>query len=276
MDDDEVTGPPPPAPRRATRTGVVAAAIATVTILVLGGAVAVANAGDHGTPAAATQAASGAGGTTATTVHDHAAGSPPAGGAQRGRPAAGGAGGHEHAHPPLTPYDQRVAAASPDEQAAAADLRSAVADTLAAYADVDAAVAAGYRPPRDPTRRIAHYLNVANATDGKVLDPAAPEGLVYYTGGDGPPVLLGAFFVAPRGQAVPDDTGGIVVWHSHDPACTGFFATPEAPCTDQRRMLHVWTAERVDLVSPRTGQTVTVDITDPFGAPFTASIARAA
>jgi hypothetical protein len=64
------------------------------------------------------------------------------------------------------------------------------------------------------------------------------------------------------------------VWHSHDPACTGFFATPDAPCTDSRRMLHVWTADHVDIAAPRLGRTVGVAIVDPFGAPFTASIAR--
>ena len=39
-------------------------------------------------------------------------------------------------------------------------------------------------------------------------------------------------------------------------------------------MLHVWTADRVDLVRPRTGRTIDVRISDPFGAPFIASVSR--
>jgi hypothetical protein len=39
-------------------------------------------------------------------------------------------------------------------------------------------------------------------------------------------------------------------------------------------MLHVWTAESADLVR-RDGDTVTVDVVDPFGAPFLASVERA-
>jgi hypothetical protein len=266
---DETTPLPPPR-RRLGRRGLVAAAVA-VTVVAVGGAVAFAAGGDDDPPATTAAPAHDAG-------HDHdrlhtdapadAAAGPDAPGDRR-RTA-----GHHHDHPALTPYAERYAAATPDQQAAADELQAAVAAAVAPYADEAAAVAAGYQVVHGTEGRIAHYLNLDAARDGRVLDPSRPEGLVYYEGGEGEPLLLGAFFVAPKAAAVPDDAGGIVVWHSHDPACTGFFATPEAPCTDSRRMLHVWTADHVEITAPRLGRTVGVDIVDPFGAPFTASIAR--
>jgi hypothetical protein len=239
-----------------------------VTVVAVGGAVAFASGGDD--PPAPTAAPA------HDADHDHVGTTDAPGEAMAGADAPGGRhrGHHGHEHPPLTPYADRYAAATADQQTAADQLRAAVTATVAPYADVDDAIAAGYEVVPGTEGHIAHYLNRDAAQDGRVLDPTAPEGLVYYEGGDGAPVLLGAFFLAPKGAAVPDDAGGIVVWHSHDPACAGFFATPEAPCTGSRRMLHVWTADHVDITAPRLGRTVGVDIVDPFGAPFTASIAR--
>jgi hypothetical protein len=269
MDETAPLPPLPPPKRRLGRRGLVAAAVA-VSVVAVGGAVAFAAGGDDDPPARAAAPAHDAdhdGDHAATgAIGDAPAAPDAAGGHQRGR--------HAHDHPPLTPYADRYTAATPDQQAAADALRESVTVTVAPYADVDAAVAAGYTVVPGTEGRIAHYLNRDAAQDGRVLDPARPEGLVYYEGGDGDPVLLGAFFVAAGGAAVPEDTGGIVVWHSHDPACTGFFATAEAPCTDSRRMLHVWTADHVGIAARRLGRTVGVDIVDPFGAPFRASIER--
>jgi hypothetical protein len=181
---------------------------------------------------------------------------------------------HEHDHPQLPPYEQRYASASPEEQAAADALLADVRTTLAAYEDVDAAVAAGYQAPRHPRGPIAHYVNPSVADEGHLLDPSHPNGLVYYTGGNDGPVLLGAFFVTPPGTAAPTPAGDLVVWHSHNPGCPGVFATADAPCTDVRRMLHVWTAEQVSVASRRTGQPIEVQVTDPFGVPFGASVTR--
>ena len=244
--------------RRLGRLGIATIA-AVVGVLTVTAAVAMATSGGDAPPT--TAAAGGTPGTTATPAHDH--------------DGAGKAGRHAgHQHPALTPYDQRYDAASASEQKAADDLQAAVAKTIAKYPDPAAAKAAGFLPPRRPGAKIAHYRHPAAIRDGKVLDPDAPEGLVYYTGGP-KPVLLGAFFVAPAGARVPDDAGGIVVWHSHDPACTGFFATAEAPCTGQRRMLHVWTFDRLTLTRP-DGQKVTIERTDPFGTPLRASVRKAA
>jgi hypothetical protein len=187
-----------------------------------------------------------------------------------------GARHHARDHTDRAPYDERYAAATPGEQEAADTLLADVEAALAAYADPEAAEAAGYAPRRPDRARggVVHYLNRDLARDGTVLDPARPDGLVYHTGGERP-VLLGAFFVAPRGTTAPSPAPDLVTWHTHDPACPAFFVTDAEPCTGSRRMLHVWTAGDVALTSPRTGRTVEVRVADPFGAPFTASIARA-
>lgn len=226
----------------------------------------------------ATQAIAARGDTT-TTAHDHSGAGADAGGTARegdGEQAGGARGDHgggaHHAHPRREPYPERYAAASPDEQAAADDLVAETRAALAAYPDPAAAEAAGYRPPRRAGGRTLHYLNPTLAADGDVLDPAHPEGLVFVEGPDGPE-LVGAFFTARPGVEVPGDAGDLVTWHSHDPDCPAFFAGADEPCTDTRRMLHVWTAETVDLVS-RQGDEFAVEVVDPFGAPFLHSVTR--
>jgi hypothetical protein len=223
---------------------IVAAAVAVAALV--GGAVAYANA-DEG--------ADGAPGDTAGAAHEDHEGHE-GHGDHEGRPVDGR--GHRREHPRLAPYDERYAAASADEQAAADELRDEVAATLAKYDDVDAAVADGYRAPRNPRSPRHHYLNRELVRDGEVLDPGHPEGLVYHEVDGREPVLLGAFFVAPPDVEAPRPAGDLVVWHSHDPACAAFFTTADEPCTASRRMLHVWTIDAA---------------TDPFGTPIGAAFA---
>jgi hypothetical protein len=149
-----------------------------------------------------------------------------------------------------------------------------VRETLAALGEPDTAIAAGFRPPASPRGATVHYRNPAHIRDGRVLDPSRPEGLVYFTRDGVQPVLLGAFFVATPGIDAPTPAGDLAVWHSHDPSCGAFFATAQAPCTDTRRMLHVWSIDRSPLTR-RDGTVVDVRVTDPFGAPFGASVERA-
>jgi hypothetical protein len=209
----------------------------------------------------------------APAVHDHSA----AAGEGEGDEATGegeGGGHGKHEHPELAPYGERFDDASGDEQEAADELLADVTTTLEAYADVDDAVAAGYRAPRDPKGRRWHYLNPELVRDDNQLDPDEPEGLVYYTVEGHDPVLIGAFFVTPKGAEAPTPAGDLVVWHSHDPACAGFFATADEPCTTTRRMLHVWTADTITMVGRRQEREVEVRVVDPFGAPLEASVER--
>jgi hypothetical protein len=251
--------------RRAAVAAVVVAAVAAVTA----GAVMAAQGGD--VPASAADVA-GAGSPVTGAGHAQEGSSPD-------EDAVGPAGGHQgtrarHRHDPLPPYEQRYADATEDERRAADELLASVRSALAPDADVDAAVAAGYQAPRRTRGPTLHYVDRSVAQEGRVLDPSRPNGLVYGTDPAGEPVLLGAFFVAPPGTPAPSPAGDLVVWHSHAPSCPGFFATADEPCTDAHRMLHVWTVDQVELVG-RRDQPVEVEVVDPFGAPFRASVAGA-
>ena len=249
------------------KAGAAATGAVVVSFAIVGGAWAMSGGHDHEHAAAAAVVAPDDDG----DGHEHAAAEGDEGqtaaddGAAVARPS--------HDHPALAPYAERYADASDDERAAADALLATTRSSLVPYADVDDAVAGGYLPPASPMGPMHHYRNPGFVRDGAALDPQRPEGLVYYSVEGREPVLVGAFFVAPRETPAPAPAGELVVWHSHNPSCAAFFATDDEPCTDTLRMLHVWTVDGVDLVRPRTGQTVGVTISDPFGAPFHASIA---
>jgi len=135
-----------------------------------------------------------------------------------------------------------VASASPEQQAAAADLLSRSESATAAYSDIAAAKAAGFdldagiahaeqMQPRlaaliqavdagqKPTRMpMVHVANKANLHDGKVLDPSAPEVLMYEYQGHNAWKVVGVMFTANEvyPQAPPDPGGPIMRWHYHD------------------------------------------------------------
>lgn len=248
-------------PRRRLPFGLVAAVVA-ISAAIGGGAVALGmSTGSGGETRSA--------GPPTPTAHAHPDPTPSTSGS-----ASGTASPAHHQHPELAPYEERRADATEDERSSAAALLREVRDTLVAYTDVNAAIAAGYRAPAAPRGPMVHYFARDAGSDGKVLDPGRPEGLVYYTQPAAAPVLLGAFFVAQPGVAAPTPAGELVVWHSHNPSCAGFFATADAPCVDTRRMLHVWTVDEATIVPRRIGQPVAVDVTDHFGAPFGASVRR--
>lgn len=180
-------------------------------------------------------------------------------------------------HDRLAPYPERHADATSEEQAAAGQLLRDVRTHLVAYADVDAATADGYRKPRGKRGPITHYLNRELAQGGgDVLDPAHPTGLIYLTIANREPVLLGAFFVAQPGTPAPMPAGDLVVWHSHSLDCPEFFATPDNPCLDARRMLHVWTFDQLTVPGGRRGNGPerTVSLVDPFGVPLRTAVEK--
>jgi hypothetical protein len=103
------------------------------------------------------------------------------------------------------------------EQKAAAD--KLAADTRAAtakYADVRAALAAGYRMSLQKSGASVHMERKANQKDGKILDPNAPEQLVYAIE-DGKATLLGVVYQMPTaGVPGPAIGGPLTSWHSHN------------------------------------------------------------
>jgi hypothetical protein len=136
-----------------------------------------------------------------------------------------------------------VAAASPEQRAAATDLLVRTEAASAPYADPAKAAAAGFdlqagivraekkRPGlADALQRIdaghpapggrmpmVHVPDKANRADGKVLDPAAPETLMYGYRGHGQWTLVGVMYTANEAypQAPPDPGGPITRWHYH-------------------------------------------------------------
>lgn len=153
--------------------------------------------------------------------------------------------GHGADFPPLA---SRLAAATPVERSAAADLLARTRATLQAYESESAARAAGFEPNPNGGRLI-HYRNFANRRDDRQLDPEHPEGLVYVRTVTGTLQLLGAVFTVRAGEPAPTPGGAIFRWHTHDSSCPNFLVAPGA-CQDTFRMLHVWTTDAVKVVDP--------------------------
>jgi hypothetical protein len=143
---------------------------------------------------------------------------------------------------------------TPQQQAAAARLADETEAAVARYQDVNLAIADGYRPVQFGKAATAHWANPKYAKDGRVLDPARPEDLVYANTAHGP-VLIGAMFTTQRpGGWGPDFGGPLTAWHQHDNICfgpgpAGFagFLSPFDSCPAATlglrtpAMLHLWT-----------------------------------
>ncbi|MDQ6909238.1 MAG: hypothetical protein M3Z84_00390 [Actinomycetota bacterium] len=141
------------------------------------------------------------------------------------------------------PAQPDVASASPQQQAAATDLLLRTEAATAQYNDLAKAKAAGFdlqaslakKAKKRPGLAAAieradmgkqmpggkmpmlHVANDANRKDGKVLDPGAPETLMYQYRGAGKWTLVGVMFSANESypQAPPDPGGPITRWHYH-------------------------------------------------------------
>ncbi|MGQ0550715.1 MAG: hypothetical protein ACT4PY_13715 [Armatimonadota bacterium] len=151
--------------------------------------------------------------------------------------------------------------ATAEQRTAAAKLLDDVKKGTVRFADVQVAVADGYRQTTPFRFRgqwgPAHFNNFAYNRDGRHLDPARPEALVYIRLEDARIVLLGAMFVAPKGQG-PRPAGPLTEWHVHDNLCltgTGSVALATGPgqCPpgsffvgEAVEMMHVWFFDHPD------------------------------
>jgi hypothetical protein len=231
-------------PRSAPARFGVAGAILAVALVAGGTGVWAAGAGGHRDhdPAAAAPAHD-------PTSHVH-------GGATA--PTAGGAGGQdmaEHTHGPNLP---EVAAASDQERARAEALWKASVAGAERWRDPQAAAAAGFRfratdGEAAPGRRVRflHVPNPAWRADGRVLDPARPETLVYWNGPGDRLTLVGVMYTAARGAPGPTVGGPITRWHDHescrDPDTGAKLGRPvDGSCPQGQvyrrsgEMMHVW------------------------------------
>jgi hypothetical protein len=149
-----------------------------------------------------------------------------------------------------------VAAAAAEERHRAEALwRDSIANAQR-WRDPQAATAAGFRfkddrRAADRPVRLLHVPNPAWRADGRVLDPARPETLIYWHGPDDRLVLVGVMYTAARGQPGPTVGGPITRWHDHescrDPDSRAKLGRPvDGTCPDGQvlrrsgEMMHVW------------------------------------
>jgi hypothetical protein len=122
------------------------------------------------------------------------------------------AGSSAHAIGPCHPTLAQSRAAS----RLAADTRRG----LARFVHLRDARAAGYAPHRPGPEAIKHYFNPAYVTDGRVLDPARPEGLLYAFTARGPVVVAAVYLMNPAGEPDRAVDGCLTPWHVHDNLCS--------------------------------------------------------
>ena len=124
---------------------------------------------------------------------------------------------------PSGPIDlSRVDGVSAEQEARALALVEGSLVELPKYADVDAAKAAGYISIGDAGTGSEHYIRYDLVQDDVLLDPGAPESLVYTVDGD-QRILAGAMYIASaRGLDDPeivDWAGPLMQWHNHGDLC---------------------------------------------------------
>ncbi len=177
----------------------------------------------------------------------------------------GGAGGHADASTPAvvppTPFDPArpidlggVEGVSPAQQARAENLLAVTVARLGQWADPAHAEANGFHSIGDGATGVEHLLSPANMADDVMLDPDAPESLVFDTS-TGTRRLVAAMYMMPPGATlddVPDIGGPLTQWHIHDDLCfdaggrvaglTASGADCAAPLVKgpQVPMIHVW------------------------------------
>jgi len=154
--------------------------------------------------------------TTTTTVnHSHALTTAQALAAASGWP---------RPYDPASPIDFSGIGGVTTEQAARATtlIQSAKRD-LPKYAKTSTAIADGYLSIGDGATGFEHFIKYSLLNDGRVLDTAAPESLVYEVKGD-VKTLVSAMFIANPGTPLTDTTlvnyaGGLMQWHVHSNLC---------------------------------------------------------
>lgn len=142
--------------------------------------------------------------------------------------------------------------ATAEQAEAAAELHARLVTATARYADPAVAAADGYQVGGIFGTDF-HAANPAYEDDGRILDPERPENLIYAATPSGP-VLLGAMFTVPFGQAGPMVGGPLTMWHAHEHVCIGLLppglsgllsplggcpaGSFDVPMTNQ--MIHAW------------------------------------
>lgn len=145
---------------------------------------------------------------------------------------------------------------TPAQQAAADRLFVDTKASLARFHDVAVATAGGYRPVTPVSWSTVHYLNAAHAQDGRVLDPAHPEALVYANTTRGPVLAAAVYLMGNVGEPGPEIGGCLTKWHTHTNLCFSLqslqvvsFAAADGKCVSGTQnyvppeMMHVWVVD---------------------------------
>ena len=148
---------------------------------------------------------------TTTTIHGHVTTSDQAKAAASGWP---------RAFNPAVPVNlSGIQGFTPEQGQRALALISNAQRDLPAYASYQTAIAAGYVSIGDEASGFEHIVKYSYLNDGRFLDTAAPESLVYKVTGT-TKTLVSAMFIASAGMASNDITltsyaGGLIQWHTH-------------------------------------------------------------
>lgn len=156
-------------------------------------------------------------------------------------------------HPDLPIDLGGVEGVTPRQQAAAENLLSATILGLPQFADPTEIEAMGFVSIGDGFLGHEHYLNAANMSDDRILDPSRPESLVFDTSVT-PKKLVAAMYMLNPGDTlddVPELGGALTQWHVHDNLCfTGARVSgltdangecaPPSVKGPETPMIHVW------------------------------------
>jgi hypothetical protein len=156
----------------------------------------------------------------------------------------------------------------------ATQLRAAgelVADTsraLARFADLPDALAVGYAPQLRKPQAVKRHFNPAHVSDGRVLDPARPEGLLYAFTTRGPVVVAAVYLMNRAGEPGRAVGGCMTRRHRHDNLCSSDPA--QGLITGVRAKSGRCPPGQVPWAAPPMLHTWVIDIPGPFrgaGAP---------
>ncbi|MBW3614462.1 MAG: hypothetical protein KY439_04020 [Actinobacteria bacterium] len=164
---------------------------------------------------------------------------------------------HDHGAPAAHGgHDAPGCRASRDQQAAADRLLSGTKASAARFAALGAATAAGYVPATPPSWSTVHYVNHSYLADGRILDPAYPEALVYANTARGPVLAAAMYVMARPGEPGPEVGGCLTKWHTHTDLCFSpdtlqvvGFVPPQGTCSNGSvnfvppDMMHVWVVD---------------------------------
>jgi hypothetical protein len=176
---------------------------------------------------------------------------------------------HGTSHDIASPHQHATGACQPTsaQRTAATKLVANTRRGLARFTDLRDALAAGYTPHQHIRQALKHYFNPAYVTDGRVLAPTRPEGLLYASTNRGPVLVAAVYLMNRAGQPGKAVGGCLTPWHTHHDLCSSDPAkgmitglhTPGGPCPRGQvpwaapPMLHTWT---IDVPGGRFAHTV--------------------